>query len=104
MNVYLFRHAIDSLSHAKKDDSTTADTDYKKMELQREDDHEYVINGSSVINSSVIKTSDTISSLPPTRPPLPPIPIPVVPLTGGDVGVAKEGENEVVYDNIPGDQ
>ena len=104
MNVYLFRHAIDSLSHAKKDDSTTADTDYEKMELQREDDHEYVINGSSVINSSIIKTSDTISSLPPSRPPLPPIPTPVVPLTGGDVGVVKEGENEVVYDNIPGDQ
>ena len=31
-------------------------------------------------------------------------PLSVAPPTGGDVGVANEGEEEGVYDNIPGDQ
>ena len=41
---------------------------------------------------------------PPSHQPLPAIPLSVAPPTGGDVGVAKEGEEEGVYDNIPGDQ
>ena len=43
-------------------------------------------------------------SSPPSHQPLPAIPLSVAPPTGGDVGVAKEGEEEGVYDNIPGDQ
>ena len=41
---------------------------------------------------------------PPSRQPLPTIPLSVAPPTGVDVGVAKEREEEGVYDNIPGDQ
>ena len=43
-------------------------------------------------------------SSPPSHQPLPAIPLSVAPPTGGYVGVAKEGEEEGVYDNIPGDQ
>ena len=35
---------------------------------------------------------------------LPTIPLSVAPLTGRDVGMAREVEEERVYDNIPGDQ
>ena len=38
------------------------------------------------------------------HPPLPTIPLSVAPPTGVGVGVAKEREEEGVYDNIPGDQ
>ena len=41
---------------------------------------------------------------PPSCQPLPTIPLSVAPPTGAGVGVAKESEEEVVYDNIPGDQ
>ena len=41
---------------------------------------------------------------PPSRQPLPTIPLSVAPPTGVGVGVAKEREEEGVYDNIPGDQ
>ena len=41
---------------------------------------------------------------PPSHQPLPTIPLSVAPPTDGDMGVAREAEDEVVYDNIPGDQ
>ena len=65
---------------------------------------EYVFSVYSVTNHSIAKTADNISSLHPTHPPLPAIPLPVVPLTWRDVSAAKEKENEGVYDNIPGEQ
>ena len=41
---------------------------------------------------------------PPSHQPLPTIPLSGAPLTGVGVGVAKESEEEGVYDNIPGVQ
>ena len=41
---------------------------------------------------------------PSSRQPLPTIPLSVAAPTGVGVGVAKENEEEGVYDNIPGDQ
>ena len=41
---------------------------------------------------------------PPSHQPLPTIPLSGAPPTGVGVGVAKESEEEGVYDNIPGDQ
>ena len=41
---------------------------------------------------------------PPSRQPLPSLPLSVAPPTGGDVGVVRGEEEEGVYDTIPADQ
>ena len=54
----------------------------------------------------VAKAADKTYEIPspPSCQPLPTIPLSVAPPTGGDVSVAKKGEEEGMYDNIPGDQ
>ena len=49
------------------------------------------------------KTADELYEMPspPSHHHLPATPLPVAPPTGGIVGVAREGEKEGVYDNIP---
>ena len=69
--------------------------------------HEYELVGVSPgTGPPVAKAADKTYEMPspPSHQPLPTIPLSVAPPTGGDVGVAKEGEEEGVYDNIPGDQ
>ena len=66
--------------------------------------HEYELVGVSPgtgppIAMAADKTYEMPS--PPSHRPLPAIPLSVAPVTGG---VAKEGEEEGVYDNIPGNQ
>ena len=70
----------------------------------RQGSHEYELVG--VSPGTVAKAADKTYEMPspPSHQPLPTIPLSVAPLPGGDVGVAKEGEEEGMYDNIPGDQ
>ena len=84
------------------------------MKLRGQDGPEYeVVSVPIETSSSLGKTADEISPYPPSHLPLPTIPLPEDPPTGGDVGVAKKGEEEGVaeereeegmYDKIPGDQ
>ena len=81
---------------------TTTNTAYEMMKLGEQDDPEYeVVNVPPETSSSLVKSDEVPSR---SHQPLPDIPLPVAPPTGGDVGVAKEGEEDDVYDNIPGDQ
>ena len=67
--------------------------------------HEYELVGVSPgTGPPVAKAADKTYEMPspPSHQPLPTIQLSVAPPTGGDVGVAREGEG--VYDNIPGDQ
>ena len=69
--------------------------------------HEYeLVDVSPGTGPLVAKAADKTYEMPspPFHQPLPTIPLSVAPPTGGDVGVAKEGGEEGVYDNIPGDQ
>ena len=74
-------------------------------EGQRSQEYE-LVGVSSEIGPPVAKAADKTYEMPspPSCQPLPTIPLSVAPPTGGDVGVAKEGEAEAVYDTIPGDQ
>ena len=84
---------------------TTTNTAYEMMKLGRQDGPEYeVVSVPPETSPPLAKTVDDIPSLPPSHQPLPAIPLIVAPPTGGDEGVAKEGEDEGMYDNIPGDQ
>ena len=81
---------------------TTTNAAYEMMKLGEQDDPEYeVVNVPPETSSSLVKPDEVPSH---SHLPLPDIPLPVAPPTGGEVGVAKEGEEEGVYDNIPGDQ
>ena len=72
------------------------------IKLQELDDHVYdVINGSEGVNPSLV---DGNNKTPPSRQLVPTIPPIIAPPTGGNVGVAREKEQEVVYATIPGDQ
>ena len=75
------------------------------MKLGGQDGPEYeVVSVPPETNPPLAQTAYEIPSLPPSHQPLPAIPLPVAPPTGEDVGVAKEEEEEGMYDNIPGDQ
>ena len=63
-----------------------------------------MVGGSQGTCTLVAKDKTCEIPSPPSCQPLPTIPLSVAPPTGGDVGVAKEREEEDVYDNIPGDQ
>jgi hypothetical protein len=64
-----------------------------------------LVDVSPGIGPPVAKATDKTCEIPspPTCQPLPDIPLSVTPPTGGVEGVAIEGEEEGVYDNIPGD-
>ena len=69
--------------------------------------HEYEVvdvplRSGPLIVKTIYKTHEIPSAS--SHQPLPTIPLSVAPLTGRDVGVAKEAEEESVYDNIAGDQ
>ena len=64
--------------------------------------HVYELVGlSQVTGPPIAKAADKTYEMPslPSHQPLPTIPLSMFPPTGGDVGVAKEGEAEGVYDN-----
>ena len=87
--------------------TTTTNPAYEMMKQGGQGSHECELVGVSPgtappIAEAADKTYEMPS--PPSHQPLPAIPLSVAPPTGGDVGVAKEGEEEDVYDNIPGDQ
>ena len=72
-----------------------------------QESHEYeLVDVSPGTAPPIAKAADKTYEMPspPSHQPLPAIPQSVAPPTGGDVGVAKEVEEEGVYDNIPGDQ
>ena len=69
--------------------------------------HEYeLVDVSPGTAPPIAKAEDATYEMPspPSRQLLPAIPLCVALPTAGDVGVAKEEEEEGVYDNIPGDQ
>ena len=71
-----------------------------KLGEQDEYEHMYeVMNVPSETSTSFVKTEDETYSVPRSHQPLPPIPLPVAPPTGGDVEVIKKGKEEIVYDN-----
>ena len=61
-----------------------------------------MVNVPPETSSSLVKPDEVSSSR--SHLPLPDIPLPVAPPTGGEVGVFREGEEQGVYDYIPGDQ
>ena len=72
------------------------------IKLEELDDHVYdVIDVSGGANPSHI---DGSNKTPPSHRLLPTIPPIIAPPTGGNVGVAREREQAVVYATIPGDQ
>ena len=72
------------------------------IKLEELDDHVYdVIDASGGANPSHI---DRSNKTPPSHRLLPIIPPIIAPPTGGNVGVAREREQAVVYATIPGDQ
>ena len=84
--------------------TTTTNPAYEMTKQGGQESHEYELVGVSPGTAPPIaKAADKtyLMPSPPSHQPLPAIPLPVAPPTGGDVGVAKEGG---VYDNIPGDQ
>ena len=81
---------------------TTTNTAYEMMKLGEQDGPEYEVVSEPPGTSSFLVKPDEVSSH--SNQPLPDIPLPVAPPTGGNVGVAKEGEEEGVYDHISGDQ
>ena len=100
----IYSHAVGSSPDVQKGGSipTTTNAAYEMMKLGEQDDPEYeVVNVPPETSSSLVKPDEVPSH---SHQPLPDIPLPVAPPTGGNVGVAKEGEEEGVYDNIPGDQ
>ena len=82
--------------------STSANVAYGMINLEELDDHVYdVIDGSGGVNPSLIGGTN---KTPPSHRLLPAIPPIIAPPTGGNVGVASEREQEIVYATIPGDQ
>ena len=63
----------------------------------------YVYEVINLTTTSLVKSEDEVNSFPQSQYSLPAIPLPVTPPTGGDVNVAKKGEEESMYNNIPGD-
>ena len=104
-----YRNVVDlSMSAHKGGAPTTTTNPAYEMVKQGEGgggqgSHEYELVG--VSPGAGAKAADKTYEMPspPSRQPLPTIPLSVAPPTGRDVGVAKEGEEEGVYDNIPGD-
>ena len=70
---------------------------------REQENHEYEVVDVPLRSGPLIpKAHETPSAS--SHQPLPTIPLSVAPPTGRDMGVAKEAEEERVYDNIPGDQ
>ena len=88
----------EEMSERQKDD----EINYEEMSGRQKDD-EYVYEVINLTTTSLVKSENEVNSFPQSHYPLPAIPLPVTPPTRGNVGVAKEGEEESMYDNIPGD-
>ena len=104
-----YRNVVDLSMSAHKGGALTTTTNpaYEMTKQGGQGSHEYELVGVSPGTAPPIaKAADKTYEMPspPSHQPLPAIPLSVAPPTGGDVGVAKEGEEEGVYDNIPGDQ
>ena len=84
--------------------TTTTNPAYEIMKQGGQGSHENELVGVSPGTAPPIADKTYEMPSPPSHQPLPVIPLSVAPPTGGNVGVAKEGEEEGVYDNIPGDQ
>ena len=95
---------MDLSMSAQEVDAVTTTTN-PAYELMKQRGEEW---GEGTYEYEVLSTSSgagpSITTSPISRQPLPIIPLPVPPPTGGDVGVARVGEEDDVYDNIPGDQ
>ena len=87
--------------------TTTTNPAYEMTKQGGQGSHEYeLVDVSPGTAPPIAEAADKTYEMPipPSHQPLPAIPLSVAPPTSGDVGVAKEGEEEGVYDNIPGDQ
>ena len=67
------------------------------------DEHVHVYEEIDVSGGANPSLIDGTNKTPPSRRLLPTVPLFVAPLTGGNVGVTREREQEVVYATIPGD-
>ena len=76
-----------------------ANTAYGMVKLGEQDEYDHMheaLNMPSETSTSFVKTEDETYSVPRSHQPLPAIPLPVVPPTGGDVGVVKNRKEESV--------
>ena len=104
MHCYIHSHTVRYSPEFEKEGSIpiTTNTAYEMMKLGEQDDPDYeVVNVPPETSSSLVKPDEVPSC---SHLPLPDIPLPVAPSTGGEVGVFREGEEQGVYDYIPGDQ